>query len=84
VRREEKCKYLSKAVCKHITSKISTSSLFLELQTTTYFLFYKMKSAILCSAIGALALATVPPRLGDQADYEYVVIGSGAGGGSVA
>jgi hypothetical protein len=43
-----------------------------------------MKSAVLLGAFGRLALAALPPGSSDQPDYEYVVIGSGAGGGSVA
>lgn len=44
----------------------------------------KMKSATLLGAFAIHALAVVTPKWTDQTEYEYVVVGSGAGGASVA
>jgi hypothetical protein len=43
-----------------------------------------MRSSYFLSGLAATAWATVTPKVTNETEYEYVVIGSGAGGGAVA
>lgn len=46
--------------------------------------FDNMRSTYFLSGLAATALGAAAPKVANQTEYEYVVIGSGAGGGAVA